>query len=473
MKKGIFSGILGSFIVFGWLMYIMLSPSEFVILSTNDMHASLDNAARLAEAVEKCRDTVFTVVVDAGDRWTGNAYVDLAEDRLPIIRVMNAIGYDAATLGNHEFDTGTKTLATAISHAKFPVLCANIKEAEGLVDKISPKTRITTPSGICIEFVGVVTSFANGHPDGNESSFVGMTFENALDAAEREGKSSKGDFKVLLSHMGHDRDFELAERYDGYDLIVSGHTHQFIDTLINRTVIGQTGRKMKMVGATRVKMRGKRVVSVEYENIPLATYEEDDDMEELIAEIESNPALKVVAGSLANDATHLGLCNLQSEIIRQGTSTDIGIYHRGGVRTLEGLPKGEVTVKNLFDNEPFFSQVHTIEMTAAELRRLIITKYNDMTNMKESHRIDLMATTPYKIIVDKSNTALDVVFPQLKEGVRYKVAFADYIARNYKDFEGKNEVRTPLLVYDLDVAFFAKNSPVKVNNKPLQSIVVK
>jgi 5'-nucleotidase len=112
-------------------------------------------------------------------------------------------------------------------------------------------------------------------------------------------------------------------------------------------------------------------------------------------------------------------------------------------------------------------------MTAAELRRLIITKYNDMTNMKESHRIDLMATTPYKIIVDKSNTALDVVFPQLKEGVRYKVAFADYIARNYKDFEGKNEVRTPLLVYDLDVAFFAKNSPVKVNNKPLQSIVVK
>ena len=71
-----------------------LRRSEFVILSTNDMHASLDNMARLATAVKECRDTVFTIVVDAGDRWTGNAYIDLAKGRLPMIRLMNAVGYD-------------------------------------------------------------------------------------------------------------------------------------------------------------------------------------------------------------------------------------------------------------------------------------------------------------------------------------------------------------------------------------------
>ncbi len=450
-----------------------LRVSEFVILSTNDIHASLDNAPRLATAVKECRDTVFTIVVDAGDRWTGNAYVDLAENRLPIIRVMNAIGYNAATLGNHEFDAGVPTLATAIDHAEFPILCANIKVAEGLTEKISQQCRIKSPEGVYIDFVGVVTSFANGHPDGNESAFENMLFEDALDVAEREGNSSDGDFKILLSHMGDDRDFELAKRYNGYDLIVGGHTHQFVDTLINNTVIGQTGRKMKMVGATRVKMRGHKVLSVEYENIPLASYDEDEDMVQLIDEIESNPALKVVAGELAKDATHVALCNLQSEVIRQATNADIGIYHRGGVRTLEGLPKGAVTIKNLFDNEPFFSQVHTIEMTPAELRRLIITKYNDTTNKKESHRIDLFATTPYKIVVDKDDNAFDVVFPRLKEGVVYKVAVADYIARNYKDFSGRNEVRTPLLVYDLDVEYFAKHSPVVPKNRPLQSIVRK
>ena len=106
--------------MFGWFMYIMLSPSEFVILSTNDMHASLDNMARLATAVKECRDTVFTVVVDAGDRWTGNAYVDKAEHKcLPVIEMMNSIGYDVATLGNHEFDYGQELLRERISQADF------------------------------------------------------------------------------------------------------------------------------------------------------------------------------------------------------------------------------------------------------------------------------------------------------------------------------------------------------------------
>ena len=63
---------------------------QIVILSTNDMHAAIENFPRLAEAVEECRDTATVVLVDAGDRWTGNAFVDLApEPRKPIIDLMN------------------------------------------------------------------------------------------------------------------------------------------------------------------------------------------------------------------------------------------------------------------------------------------------------------------------------------------------------------------------------------------------
>ena len=106
MKKSVYSGIGGAIILSAAFLYIMTCKSEFVILSTNDMHASLENVSRLATAVKKCRDTVFTIVVDAGDRWTGNAYVDLAEGRLPIIRLMNIVGYDVVALGNHDFDAG-------------------------------------------------------------------------------------------------------------------------------------------------------------------------------------------------------------------------------------------------------------------------------------------------------------------------------------------------------------------------------
>ena len=473
MKKGLFSGIFASFLLFGWFMHLMLRPSEFVILSTNDMHASLDNVARLATAVEKCRDTVFTIVVDAGDRWTGNAYVDLAEGRLPMIRLMNAVGYDVATLGNHDFDPGQQVLDNAVDKAKFAVVCANMESEGEWLDDVEESAQIVTPEGVKVDFVGVVTSYSNGHPDGNDSNFEGLKFEDPQIVAEHEGDDSDGDVKVLLSHMGHDRDLALAERYSGYDVIIGGHTHKLLDTVVNGTVVGQTQRKLKYVGVTKVKMRGNRVVSVEYENIPLKNYAKNEAVEKMIAEIEANPALKEVVGSMAHSTNHVGLCNLQTKIIKEATGADIGIYHRGGVRIIEGLPEGDVTVKTLFDNEPFFSQVHLCEMTPAQLRKLIVEKYNDTVNAKESHVVDLYATTPYRIITDENDMAYDVRFPRLKEGEKYKVAVADYVARNYKHFECENEVRLPLLVFELDRAYFEQNSPVKVSNKSLQSVVVR
>ncbi len=474
MKRYLYIVLTVVVVLAGVLFYrTSLRKSEFVILSTNDMHASLDNMSRLATAVKECRDTVFTIVVDAGDRWTGNAYVDLAEGRLPMIQLMNAVGYDVATLGNHDFDAGQKVLDEAIEKAEFDVVCANMKASGVWLDDVDASEQITTPEGVVVDFVGVVTSYSNGHPDGNDVNFEGLKFDDPQVIAERECEESKGDVKVLLSHMGDDRDLDLAARYGGYDVILGGHTHRLLDTVVNGTVVGQTQRKLKYVGATKIKMRGSKVVSIEYENIPLKNYTKDAEIEAQIKEIEANPALKLVVGSMAKAVNHVGLCNLQTKIIKEATGADIGMYHRGGVRIIEGLPEGDVTIKTLFDNEPFFSQVHTAIVTPAQLRKLIISKYNDTVNAKESHVVDLYATTPYKIIVDENDMAYDVRFPLLREGKKYRLAVADYVARNYKDFECEEEVRTPLLVFELDRAYFEKNSPVRISNVMKQSVVCK
>ena len=474
MKKRLYAGVFLAMVSLAIAVTtLMTRESEFVIISTNDVHASLENVARLSTAVKECRDTVFTIVVDAGDRWTGNAYVDLAENRLPIIRLMNAVGYDVAAFGNHDFDAGQDVLDKAVEYAEFGLICANMSSLGESLKGVKGVKRIETPDGVAVDFVGVVTSYANGHPDGNDVNFEGLQFEDPQVVAERECEKSSGDVKVLLSHMGDDRDMELAARYGGYDVIIGGHTHAVLDTLINGTTIGQTGRKLKNVGVTRVKMRDSKVVSVEYENIALKDYAEDEATKAIIKDIESNPALAEVVGSMAKGVNHVGLCNMQTKIIKEATSSDIGIYHRGGVRIIEGLPEGDVTVKNLFDNEPFFSQVHTMLMTPAQLRKLIVMKYNDTVNAKESHRVDLYATTPYTIVVDENDEAYDVLFPELKEGQKYQVAIADYVARNYPNLECENEVRTPLLVYDLDVAYFKTNSPVVISSEPKQSVVVR
>ena len=123
MKKSLFGAL---------LLFVLAACSPrmetVVILSTNDIHAHIEKFPQLAEAVKKCRDTVKNVIlVDAGDRWTGNVYCDrAAEPRRPIIDLMNRLRYDVATFGNHEFDAGQAFLGVRTAQCRFPVVCANI-----------------------------------------------------------------------------------------------------------------------------------------------------------------------------------------------------------------------------------------------------------------------------------------------------------------------------------------------------------
>ena len=105
------------------------TPRErtLVILSTNDMHAKIQRFPQLAAAVEACRDTAqLVVLVDAGDRWTGNAFVDkVSVPGKPMIELMNRLGYDVMTFGNHEFDHGQAFLGRMVDSISAEIVCAN------------------------------------------------------------------------------------------------------------------------------------------------------------------------------------------------------------------------------------------------------------------------------------------------------------------------------------------------------------
>lgn len=463
--------LLAVVVLAGTLFYRnVLREREVVILSTNDVHANISAFARLAEAVERCRDTVATVLVDAGDRWTGNAFVDLAEGRRPIYDLMNELGYDAATLGNHEFDRGTAFLRDAVEYADFDIVCANVKNVSADFMDMRPSVTIKTDNGVKIRFVGVVTNYDNGHPDGNDEIFGGLEFPDPMEAAcEAADASRGGDVLVLLSHMARDKDFEFAERCDRYDVIIGGHSHDVVDTLVGRTVIGQTGCKLKNVGATRIRLKGRRIAGIDYENIPLDRYAEDAEFAERVADIESNPELRESVGTLGATLDKVGLADMETTLIARATGADIGFYHYGGIRLAE-LPAGGVSMSALFDLEPFFSQIYTMTMTPQQMRDMIIAKYNDTGNAKESHRIDLFSSTPYTIVLDGRGEAADVVFPQLREGVAYKVAMADYIAKKY-EYEASDVERHSVKVLDVIAEHFREHSPVVFSNEPKQNRV--
>ena len=146
--------------------------SHIYIISTNDMHANIEAMPRLATLVEEFEAKGEVVLVDSGDRVTGNAYVDDdAEPGIPMIELMNEVGYDVVTLGNHEFDKGREVLYAMAEASDFEWVCSNMTDAEGA--GFSPYVT-TTLEGVDIAFVGVVATDFNGRPMGGDASYAGF-----------------------------------------------------------------------------------------------------------------------------------------------------------------------------------------------------------------------------------------------------------------------------------------------------------
>lgn len=451
------------------------APRErtLVVLSTNDMHAKIQNFPRLAAAVEACRDTAqLVLLVDAGDRWTGNAYVDKTPaPGMPMIALMNRLGYDVGTLGNHEFDHGQAFLGRMIDSMDFEVVCANVVSDTCTFPQLPPYV-VIEEGGIRIGFIGVVTNYEGpGHPAGNAASFKGLEFPDPQQMAMKYAAElrPKVDVLVLVSHMGNDRDAELLGKETRFDVVIGGHTHVEIDSLINGTLLTQTGKYLNNVGVTEIKLRGKKVESVGYRLVPLAGYAPDPLYQAEVDRYYADPVLNKPVGEFAGTADKWGVANWMAEAVADEADADIGMYHIGGVR-LDSIRKGGVGMAKIYDLEPFGTEIAVMRMTPADMRRMIVSKYNDEENRKEAHRIDLIATTPYVIVTDAKDNAVDVRFPKLREGRRYKIAVSDYVYKNYNDLNYTDGEITGVKVADVLLEELEDDSPLAPDNKPRQEV---
>ena len=318
------------------------APRErtLVLLSTNDMHAKIQNFPRLAAAVENCRDTAqLVVLVDAGDRWTGNAYVDMAATPgMPMIALMNRLGYDVATLGNHEFDRGQAFLGRMIDSMAFEVVCANVTSDTCTFPQLPPYV-VLDKDGIRIGFVGVVTNYEGpGHPAGNASSFEGLEFPDPQAMAMKYAAElrPKVDLLVLVSHMGDDRDVELLGKETRFDVVIGGHTHVKVDSLVNGTLLTQTGKYLKNVGVTAVRFRGGKIEGIESRLVPLDGYAPDASYQAEVDRYYADPELNKPVGAFAGPADKWGLANWMAASVADEADADVGFYHIGGVRLDSG-----------------------------------------------------------------------------------------------------------------------------------------
>ncbi|MBQ5737776.1 MAG: 5'-nucleotidase C-terminal domain-containing protein [Alistipes sp.] len=443
MRKFLFLGL------FSLLMLVACGQKEdaIYIISTNDMHASIDAFPELATLIHSYERRGEVLVVDSGDRVAGNAYVDDAEqDGMPIIELMNAVGYDIVTLGNHEFDKGYDALRTMVEGSEFVWTCANMQT----LDEQYPLERYTTHEiiGIKLGFFGIVDTDQKGHPLGKDDVYKEFIFENDVDCAERvaEEIAPEHDFVVLLSHMGLRMDGRLTERNAKINWIAGGHSHDLLCESKNGIHLSQNNKNLRYVTVAKLSVDNGAISGVEYEQVNLSTIEEDRDIRELVDRIKlSDPKLNEVIATANEEFSHDGVANLTIDALmnypyHDGFQPEVCFYHFGGVR-LSSLAKGDVRLVDILNNDPFLSTIYLGEMTASDIRKFILDKYNSGTPEqpdKESHYVYFRSNIPYQIILGNEPAeypdAIDIKF-DLEEGHLYRVAMCNYIAESYIDKE--------------------------------------
>lgn len=258
------------------ILMIACAPKAdtLVILHTNDTHSQVEPIApgkrdgnhagyarRLGIIQQEREKNPNLILVDAGDFSQGTPYFNFYHGRVEI-DAMNRMGYDAVTLGNHEFDNGVDTLAQVLKDAQFAVVSANYDvqgtPLEGLVHPYTVFTR----AGIRVGILGVGV---NPHGLVSEKNFAPVQYLEPFSAAQKAATELKMkhhcDVIICLSHLGTHVDEELAKQSKYIDVIVGGHTHKIVTNHYvensegNNVLLTQMGKSGARVGKIMLKMQ--------------------------------------------------------------------------------------------------------------------------------------------------------------------------------------------------------------------------
>jgi 2',3'-cyclic-nucleotide 2'-phosphodiesterase (5'-nucleotidase family)/LysM repeat protein len=364
--------------------------TTITIVHVNDVHSRVEQTdtsigyAKLAAFVKRMKaENPNTLLLDAGDTLHGQTIANL-ERGGSIVRMMNAVGFDAMATGNHDYNYGYERLLELAGEAKFPMLAANVYKADG--------TRLLEPyvvldaGGVKVAVFGLATpeTTYKTHPN----NVAGLTFADPVEEAEKivaelEGKA---DVIIALAHLGLDEasvdtSRKLAEEVPGIDLIVDGHSHTALPEGLEAggTLIVQAGEYSKYIGVAEltvgsagVKARSARLIPIEEtagigpDPDVLAVIEDvKAGQEALLSEIvgKSLVDLDGERGSVRTGETNLG--NLITDAMLYETGADVALTNGGGIRA--SIPAGDITKGQVITVLPFGNYIQTKDITGAVL----------------------------------------------------------------------------------------------------------
>lgn len=378
------------------------------IIHTNDHHAHLDpiragdrtlgGVARRATLLKQIRAENAVskqplLLLDAGDIFQGTLYFNEYKG-LADVDFYNALGYDASAIGNHEFDLGQEPLANFIKATEFPLIAANIKPdpSSPLAGKILPWI-VKVFNG---ELVGILGLTTEDTPQISAPG-QGIAFTNSIAAAKQAVQDLAGvgvDKIIALTHIGFDRDLELAKQVDGIDLIIGGHSHTPVGnipgTIAPYPLVLQTPNGDPVLVTTDWEWgkflgdinlvfdaRGK-LVSWAGKPIPVeAPVIPDPEILTKVARYAAplQAALQKVVGKTTVDLqrgdrrSESNLGNMIADAMLwklRSINPQIALINTGGIRT--DILAGDITLGQIQENLPFGNTIAVVELTGVQVK---------------------------------------------------------------------------------------------------------
>jgi 2',3'-cyclic-nucleotide 2'-phosphodiesterase/3'-nucleotidase len=432
-----------------------------VILHTNDFHGNLmpiidanknsvAGAARMATIVNNVRSSFgkdHVLLVDAGDAIQGATVANMFQGK-SVSDAYNAMGYDVATIGNHEWDYGQQVLKDRITDAKFVYVNSNVTG----VNLGWKSSVIKNIAGINIGLFGLVTS--DFPIIVAPSSLTNVSVEDPIASAKTEIadlKAQGAQYVVALSHCGYENggaplDPAIAAGAPGINLIIGGHSHTVLKTaaVVGKTMIVQTGTAGAYVGKEVLDFtiyKGEVVgQATSYELVPTVTSVVEDPAIKAIVDGYNNQLkakMNVVIGKalvaldgeradLRTKETNLG--NYIADWMRISTGADIAIENGGSIRV--SVPAGDVTVGNVFAVLPFDNFLVVVEVKGSTMKAVL----ENSVSAYPAQLGGFLQISGFSYTFDPSKPAGSRVVSITKDGkpmdmdATYKLCTADYTA---------------------------------------------
>ena len=410
---------------------LFASAQNVTILHTNDMHAQfvplpatwiretpkpqIGGMVALDYFIQQQRQKFpNALLLDAGDISTGTLLSKIEHNGAfngGFVEMMNLIGYDAFTIGNHEFDEGQENLRNMMELIKFDVLSANLF-LNG--EQLAPMAyKIYDVNGVRVGIIGLILSDLENVTA--KKALVGIEVKDPIGSAQAviDDIDAQTDLIVLLTHQGDDEDRALADGVRNADIIVGGHSHTRLTTaeIRNGIIIVQAGSKTRDLGRLTVSVASDTVSAFDFELMSTwvdSVKSPNPQMQTLVQMFDSQIQAEYgqPIGTLHTDWENsndyeTGLGNFITDAMRDYTGTDFAMLNSGGIR--KSMAPGAVTKMDVMEILPFSNYMVTFECTGKELLSLL---QNDISgSIKNNYGLYQISGISYTYNVDAENNA--------------------------------------------------------------------